>query len=210
MVGDFLEVEESGATIEEAVERALLKFGCSRAEVETTIVKAPSSGFFGLFGARPAQVRIRLTDRPSIARVIAEHLLGLSGFSCTVDLQPGGKQINLDINGDQSSLIIGRHGRTLEALQALVVLLTDRCITDRTPIILDCDGYRVRRAASLRRLARRVANQVRRAGRSFTVQVLPPEERRILHLALKEENGIESRSIGQGLERKIVVCSLRD
>lgn len=209
MVGNVIEREDSGSTIEEAVEKALLNLGCSRAEVETTIVQTPSVRLFGLLGTRPAQVRVRLTDRAFIARVVTEHLLKLIGFSCTVEVLIGGDHINLKITGIESRLIIGRHGQTLEALRALVVLLTDRQVADRTPIVLDIDNYRVRRTASLRRLARRLASQVRRTGRPATVQPLPPEERRILHLAFKDEYGVYTRSIGQGHERKIVVSFSR-
>jgi spoIIIJ-associated protein len=209
MVGDILEVELSGSTIDETVDQALLRLGCSRAEVETTIVQTPSSGLFGLFGVRPARIRVRLSDRAFIARLITENLLRLSGFDCTVVVQTGSEMVDLKIGGNDSRLIIGRHGQTLEALQSLVTLLTDRQISDRTPIFLDIDDYRARRASSLRRLARRLASQVRRTGRPASIQSLPPEERRILHLAFKEESGVETCSVGQGHERKIIVSLTR-
>lgn len=209
MVENLLEIENSGPTIEAAVEKGLIHLGCSRAEVKTTIIQTPSSGLFGLFGSRPAQVRIRLTDRALTARVIAEKILRLSGFHCTVDVHLVGEQIHLRLEGIESRLIVGRHGQTLEALQTLVVLLTDREMSDRTPIILDVGDYGVRRGSSLRRLARHIAAQVRRTGRAASVQPFPPEERRILHLAFKDESGIETRSVGQGYERKIVVSISR-
>jgi spoIIIJ-associated protein len=209
MVGDILEIELSGSTVEETMDQALQRLGCSRAEVETTIVQTPSSGLFGLFGVRPARIRVRLSDRAFIARVITENLLRLSGFDSTVVVQTGSEWIDLKIRGHDSRLIIGRHGQTLDALQSLVTLLTDRQILDRTPIVLDVDNYRVRRASSLRRLARRLASQVRRTGRPASVQSLPPEERRILHLAFREEKEVETRSVGKGHERKIIVSLKR-
>ena len=209
MLASILEIEESAPTIEKAVDRALHKLGCSRAEVETTILSMPSSFLFGLIGSRPARVRVRLTDRAYIARTLTEKLLHLCGLSGQVEVSPGSEEIYLNINSSDSSLIIGRQGQTLEALQSLVVLLTDRQVEDRTSIVLDIDNYRTRRASSLRRLARSLSAKVRRSGRSVTVQPLPPEERRILHLALEEETGIESRSVGQGHERKMVVSSGR-
>jgi spoIIIJ-associated protein len=210
MVASILEIEDCAPTVEGAVDKALKKLGCTRAEVETTIVKMPSSGLFGLFGllgARPARVRVRLTDRAFVARALAEKLLVLCGLSGQVEVEASREQIDLKICGNDSSQVIGRQGQTIDALQSLVVLLTDRQIEDRTPIVLDIGNYRARRASSLRRLARRLSAQVRRSGRPLTVQPLPPEERRILHLALEEETGIESRSVGHGYERKMVVSS---
>lgn len=207
MIERLLEIESFGETIEEAVEKSLLQLRCTRAEVQTTIVQAPSSGLFGLIGSRQAQVKVRLTDRAVIARVICGQLLKICGFDCTVDVHLESERIHLNIEGNESSLIIGRHGQTLEALQSIVVLLTDRHVSDRTPVVLDIDNYRVRRERSLERLARRLASQVRRTGRAVLVPPLPPEERKVFHLSIRKEDGVDSRSLGEGYERKIVVSS---
>lgn len=209
MLSTLLEIECTATSIDAAVDLALCKFGCTRADVETAILQVPSSGFLGIFGCRPARVRVRLSDRGFVARRLCEHLLGLCGINACVEAHPASDRIELQIISDDSSLIIGRRGQTLDALQSLVVTMTDRHIEDRTPIIVDSDNYRARRTDSLRQLARRLSSQVRSSGRAATVQALPPEERRILHLALKEETGIESRSIGSGFEKKMLVSSCR-
>lgn len=205
MFGHTLEIESEGSTLDVAVNQGIDRFGCSRAEVDIEILQLPAKGFLGLFGARPAKVRIRLTDRALIARRSAQKLLRLTGIEAKVDALTGSERIDLTIDSEESNLIIGRRGVTLEALQSLVITLTDREVQDRTPIVIDIDGYRQRKEFSLRRLARRLSSQVRRTGRKATIDPLPPEDRRLFHLALKEEYGVECRSVGQGIERKMVL-----
>lgn len=209
MLYDLIETETVAATVDAAVDLALERFACTRAEIDSEILQIPSRGFLGLIGRRPARVRVRLIDRGYIARRICEHLLERSGFTASVTVHSASERIELHIEGDESSRIIGRRGQTLDALQSLTVTLTDRNVPDRTPIVLDVDNYRSRRADSLRQLARRLSAQVRRSGRPATVQPLPPEERRIVHLTLEDEPGIETRSIGHGFERKMLVSSRR-
>lgn len=209
MLIDLIESEVTADTVDAAVDRALERFGCSRAEINTDILQVPSTGFLGLFGRRPARVRVRLIDRAFVARRLCQHLLAMSGFDASVTVHPASDRIDLQITSPESSLVIGRRGQTLDALQALVVTLTDRHVAERTPIVLDVDDYRTRRAESLRQLARRLSSQVRRSGRPATVQPLSPDERRIVHQTLEDEPGIETRSIGQGFERKMLVSSRR-
>jgi len=205
MFGHTLQIESEGATLDAAVEKGIERFGCTRAEVDIEILQLPKRSFLGLLGRRPAKVRLRLTDRAFIARSLAQKLLQLAGFEAHVEALAGSERIELAIESEESSLIIGRRGVTLDALQSLVTSLADRQMQDRTPIVIDIDGYRRRKESSLRRLARRLSSQVRRTGRKATVDPLPPEDRRLFHLALKEEYGIECRSVGQGVERKMVL-----
>lgn len=205
MEAQLLTIESEGDSVDEAVATGLAALGCTRAEVEIEILQVPARKLFGLLGTQPARVRLTLIDRGFIAGRYTEHLLTQAGFDARVEVGFGREQIDLMIESAESSLIIGRRGATLEALQSLVVTLTDRRVKDRTPIVLDIDGYRRRKRASLRRLANRLCRQVRRTGRKATVNPLPPDERRLFHLALKDEFGVECRSVGQGHERKMIL-----
>lgn len=207
MVKELLQLESQGPSVDRAVEIALGQFGCSRAEVDTDILQLPTGGFLGLFGRKPARVRVRLVDRGYVARRIVEHLLLLSNLPGSVSVRPGRDVIDILIKSEESSLIIGRHGQTLDAFQSLTVALTDRSVTDRTRLVVDIDNYRVRRTHFLRRLASRLSHQVKRSGKPVTTDLLPPDERRIIHQALKNERDIEFRSIGQGFERKVFITS---
>ncbi|MDF1579497.1 MAG: Jag N-terminal domain-containing protein [Desulfuromonadales bacterium] len=207
MVEDLLSLEQVGATVDQAVASALTQLGCSRADVDVEILRMPTRGFFGFLGRKPALVRVVLTDRGCVARAILEHLLSLANLSGSVAVCPGREVIDLIITSEESSLIIGRHGQTLEALQLLTVALTDRLVADRTRLVIDIDRYRVRRERFLRQLAGRLSGQVKRSGQPVTTDLLSPDERRIIHQALKGDPDIAFRSIGQGFERKVFIAA---
>jgi len=136
MLNSLLEIEMAAATVEEAVTAALSHFGCSRAEVETTILQMPDRGLLRLLRRRPARVRLCLCDRAFIARRIAEYLLHLADIPARVSVLPGGRDIRLCVESKLAGLVIGRRGQNLDALQTLVSMLADR-VTDRhTPIVI--------------------------------------------------------------------------
>lgn len=204
-----MEIEAEEDTLDGAVEKVLEEFGCTRAEVEVEILQTPSSGLLGVIGRRPARVLVRLTDRGYIARRIGQELLRRAGLSGTVQVAQGSERVDLEIVGQETRQAIGRRGQCLDALQYLIIALTDRLCDDRTPIYLDAGGYRQHRIAYLNRLARRLSFQVRKSGRPATLQPLPPQERRIVHLALQGDEEVESRSVGQGFERKMIISPRR-
>lgn len=208
MVSELLEIEETAETVDAAVEKALQQFDCSRAEVEIDIVQPPSTGLFGLF-SKHATVRVRLNDRAHIATLVCRELMERTGFDAGTRVSHGSDQHEVEIVGEDASLVIGRKGQTLDALQYLTVALTDRLTEDRTAVVLDCDNYRQKRRSFIRRLGRRLSAQVKRSGKSITVQPLPPQERRIMHLTLQGEESVDLKSIGQGFERKMVISPRR-
>lgn len=195
----------SAPSVDLAVQQGLDVLGCSRAEVDIDIIQTPSRGFLGIFGVRPAEVRLRLVDPAYIARRIAQHLLALAELPGEVRVIPCGSKVLLDIDTSESRLVIGRHGQTLDAFNTLVCSLTDRLVGSRVPLIVDSNGYRQHRLQSLQRLARKLASQVRRSGREEQINPLPPEDRRVVHQALVGEEGVVARTIGKGFERKMIV-----
>ena len=112
-------------------------------------------------------------------------------------------------NQDLLSLLIGRRGETLSALQLLVNLIVSKQTGHREHIIVDAEGYRVRREQNLRSMALRVANQVRRSGHPVVLEAMPPNERRIIHIALAESADISTESTGEGDQRRVVVSLKR-
>lgn len=208
MINDLLQIETSGKSIDQAVEAALQHFGCTRAEIDIDVLQTPSSGLLGLLFSKPALIRAVLKDRAFIAGMVCQTILDKSDLGGEVEVCPGSDQIVVDIRSEDPSTIIGRQGQTIDALQYLVVAATDRRGNDRTPISLDCDNHREKRRAFLLRLGRSLSSQVKKSGKPANVQPLPPQERRVLHLAIEEEQTLDIKSVGQGFERKMVI-SLR-
>lgn len=120
--------------------------------------------------------------------------------------------ITLNIrSGDPAtlSLLIGKRGETLSSLQLLVSLIVAKQTGIRERIIVDAESYRERREHNLRAMAERVAQQVRRSGHPIMLEPLPPNERRIIHMALAESGDISTESTGEGDQRRVVVSLKR-
>jgi spoIIIJ-associated protein len=113
--------------------------------------------------------------------------------------------IFIDILGRDLGMLIGRRGEHLSQLQYLVNTLVNRKLGNWTRVIIDIEGYRTRREESLVGLAERVARQVARSGRSIVLEPMPPNERRIIHLTLREHPDVSTHSSGEGAQRRITV-----
>lgn len=107
------------------------------------------------------------------------------------------------------SMLIGRRGETLASLQLLVSLIVSKQVGSRERIIVDAESYRERREQNLRAMAERIAQQVRRSGHPVTLEAMPPNERRIVHMALSEDSDISTESTGEGDQRRVVVSLKR-
>jgi spoIIIJ-associated protein len=113
--------------------------------------------------------------------------------------------IFIDIVGRDLGMLIGRRGDNLSQLQYLVNLLCSKRIGDYNRVVVDVEGYRVRREESLIGLAERVARQVSRTRRPMVLEPMPPNERRIIHIALREHPDVMTESNGEGSSRRITV-----
>ena len=111
----------------------------------------------------------------------------------------------IDITGDREGILIGRHGRTLDALQLLINRMVNRRIKEPVRIVVDIDSYRSRRADALARMAVRVGDRVKTTGKSMTIGPFNAHDRRIIHIALKEDPSLRTESIGEGDIKKISI-----
>jgi spoIIIJ-associated protein len=154
-------------------------------------------------------------DPVAVAVEIVEHILELLDIDASVAPRPpetvGDGTVNavLDIHGDDLSALIGRRGETLASLQYLVNLMLNRRATVRGTVGIDIGGYRRRREETLRSLARRMAERVTSNGQSITLEPMPPNERRIIHLALADHPDVLTVSIGEGESRKVAITPRR-
>ena len=117
-----------------------------------------------------------------------------------------GKKVNLEIARDSSNIIIGRKGKNLDALQVLANVYAGNIDSERK-IIVDSEGYRIRHEEQIIKNAYRTAMQVRKTGRSRLLEPMNPYERRLVHTALNDVTGIETKSEGEGLYKQVrVIC----
>lgn len=128
----------------------------------------------------------------------------------TIDEYEGDEgELILDITGDDLAVLIGRHGRTLDALQFLISAITVRKIGYRFPVIIDVESYKNRQRQKLEALARSSANKAASQKRSVKLRPMTPYERRIIHVALRDDNRVETASEGEGLSRHVVVLPVQ-
>ncbi len=115
----------------------------------------------------------------------------------------------LEIQGRDLGALIGRRGETLAALQYITRLIASRDLERRANIIIDVEGYKSRREMMLRRLAKRMAEQAVQRGRTVSLEPMPPHERRIIHLALRDHPNVTTESVGEGDHRKVTIIPRR-
>jgi spoIIIJ-associated protein len=113
--------------------------------------------------------------------------------------------IRVNIQGDDLSYLIGRQAETLNSLQYISSLIINKEIGRSIPLIVDVEGYRIRRENQLRQLARRMADQAISTGRRQVLEPMPASERRIIHIELRENTQITTESIGEDPRRKVTI-----
>lgn len=156
-------------------------------------------------------------DEAEFAAQMLDKLLELMGISADVSIRDpetpgdglGMANAVLDIEGDDLGILIGRRGETLASLQYLLNLMASRQLSERAFFTVDVEGYRRRRERALTTLARRMADQVKRTHRPVTLEPMPPNERRIIHLSLAEDRYVSTASEGEGENRQVSISPRR-
>jgi spoIIIJ-associated protein len=143
------------------------------------------------------------------AKEILEQLMEMLGFEVQVEIKPG-ETSRLNVVGEgteKESLgaLIGRKGERLSALQHLVNLLLSKKVGEWTRVLVDVEDYRGRRERQLRDLATRAADRVAETGKMLQLEPMPALERRWIHLALREHEGVATQSVGEEPNRRVVV-----
>lgn len=131
------------------------------------------------------------------------HALGLENFEINAVRRDG--NIVLDITGDKLGVVIGRRGETLDSLQYLTILASNRTEESYCRISIDCNGYRDKRRETLESLAKRTSAKVIKQGRKIALEPMNPYERRIIHSCVAEIEGVSSHSTGVEPYRKVVI-----
>ncbi|HHU31791.1 MAG: RNA-binding cell elongation regulator Jag/EloR [Zhaonellaceae bacterium] len=200
-------IEIAAKTVESAVETALKELQVSREDVEVEVLEEPSKGLFGLIGSRMAKVRV--TVKKTAEDLAVEFLTNVfrnMGLSVNMNCKTDNGYINISIKGTRLGILIGRRGETLDALQYLTNLAVNRKTEKRVNIILDVEGYRKRREETLNRLARRLAEKVKRTGNKVMLEPMNPHERRIIHTALQNNMDVTTYSEGEEPYRKVIIA----
>jgi len=145
-------------------------------------------------------------DRARIVTELVKEVLAKIGIAAEVAVTTDEDgNFKVDIRGQDLGALIGYHGESLSSLQLFLHLAVHRRLGEWHRVLVDIEGYRAEREQRLYDLARRTADRVRFLQTPVTLSPMPAFERRLIHMALADEEGVETESIGEGWERRVVV-----
>ena len=217
--------EFEGKTEEEAIGKAMAALGLSKEEFDVEILENSSKGIF--FKKGSVKIRIHLDDDhdlemgpPRAARTMTldkdierkiitfvETMISKMGYRAVADVESLAEgKMTLAISTEDTNILIGKHGRNLDALQVLVNVFTANLMDGKEEnlrVVLDMENYRGRREESLVRMAQKTAQQVKRSQKSQLLEPMNPFERRLVHTALADMGGISTESEGDGLYKQV-------
>ena len=203
-----LSVEKTGKTVDEARQAALLELGVPEERASFEILEEPSKGFLGLIGSRPARVKVTVLELSPLDKGedFLRRIFSAMNLPVTIERREVEGAILFDIKGENLGILIGKHGQTLDALQYLANLAANQGLAeDRLRLILDVEHYRDRREETLKSLGRRLAEKVRRTGARVVLEPMNRHERKVIHLALQENDNVLTYSAGDEPFRKVVI-----
>ena len=208
----ILEIE--GKSVEEAIAVACEKLKLSREQLDVEVVSKGSSGIFGIVGAKKAKIRVTAKVAPveagaeSAKRILTEILKHVD-IPTVVEAEVREGIVYLNIISNGSGLLIGKRGKTLNSLQYLVGKILQRDFSEGLAVVVDTEDYRSKRESSLVELAQELADKVKKSGRPLTTGPMNAQDRRVIHLALKETSDIRTKSKGEGNLRRVVIYPVK-
>ncbi len=203
------EITVRAATVDEAVAKGAAELGVPVSETEYEVIEEAKKGFLGI-GGSPATVKVIHVFKPVDAAakfvntIIAD--LELEAEASIVETASG--EATVTVTGKDASTLIGHHGDTLDAFQYLVNLAANKKESDErkyTRITVDIENYREKREKTLRALANRMAEKVKKTGRSVSLEPMNAYERRIIHSEVQLIEGVTTNSVGQEGNRRVII-----
>lgn len=201
------QITATGQTVEEAVESALAQLQTSKDRTETQVIDEGKKGIFGIFGSRPAIVKVTVKIDPfeeatNYLKMVAKEI----GAPIEVEVKQEGKQVRFVLSGEKIALLIGKRGQTLNSLQYLTQLVINRHATQFYTVVVDAEDYRKRRNDTLVQLAERLAQKAVKTGKDVALEPMPSYERKAIHSALMGNKKVKTFSDGSEPHRHIVIA----
>jgi spoIIIJ-associated protein len=201
------QVTATGQTVEEAVESALAQLQTTRDRTEISIIDEGKKGLFGIFGSRPAVVKVSVKIDPiEEAKKFIQDVSRNMGVSVQIESFQEGKHVHFTLSGEKIALLIGKRGQTLNSLQYLTQLVLNRYSEQYLTVMLDAEDYRKRRNETLVQLAERLAEKAIKTGKNVALEPMPSYERKVIHTALANNKKIKTYSDGTEPYRYIVIA----
>ncbi|WHY86354.1 RNA-binding cell elongation regulator Jag/EloR [Neobacillus novalis] len=204
------QITATGQTVEEAVESALVQLQTTKDRAEVDIIDEGKRGIFGIFGSRPAVVKVSVIIDPlEEAKKFLIQVSEQMGAPVEIEIKRDGKQVHFVMTGEKIALLIGKRGQTLNSLQYLTQLVINRFSNQYLTVILDAEDYRNRRSETLIQLAHRLALKAVKSGKDVPLEPMPSYERKVIHTALADNKRVKTFSDGSEPHRFIVITPVR-
>jgi spoIIIJ-associated protein len=199
-------IEKTGKTVQDAIGVALEEFQVDVERVDVEVLDEGTKGIFGILGNKQARVRVTLKETKS--DVVRNFLLSVfekMNVSVNIDCSEDAESVLAQVTGDDSGIIIGRRGETLDSLQYLTSLVLNRSSEEYIRVTVDIENYRQKREETLIKLANKLAERVIKYRKKLTLEPMNPYERRIIHSTLQNNRMVETYSVGDEPNRKVVI-----
>jgi spoIIIJ-associated protein len=199
-------IEKTGKTVQDAISSALDELNTDQSNVEIQILDEGTKGLFGI-GSKLAKVRVTLKEVSSgdIAKEFLLDILGKMNIDAEFEIEEDEESVLIKILGQDIGIIIGRRGETLDSLQYLTSLVVNKNREFYKRVTVDIENYRQKREDTLIKLSERLAEQVVKYKKSVTLEPMNPYERRIIHSTLQNHKYVETYSVGEEPNRKVVI-----
>ncbi|HCW72439.1 MAG TPA: protein jag [Clostridiaceae bacterium] len=200
----------SGKNVDEALVNALRELNVTQDKITYEVIDEGAKGLLGLIGTKPAIIQVEMipVERDLKAEAVS-FLRGIfDNMGITAELEPALEDnlMKIDISGPKMGLVIGYRGETLDSLQYLTSLVVNkRREGEYVRVVLDTEGYRLKREETLERLAEKTAYKVKKYRRPMKLEPMNPYERRIIHSKLQKIEGIVTHSVGDEPYRRVVI-----
>ena len=198
-----------GINVQDALEKAKAQLGLDdTAEYELEIIQTEEKKKFGLFGGRPAKVRVFIKDTPNerAEKFLRDVLDKMTLSSVEVETNAAEENaVEFNLSGEEVGFVIGRRGETLDALQYLTSLVANHGEEPYIKVTVNTGNYREKREKTLEILGRKLAFKAIKTGRKTSLEPMNPYERRIIHTAVQKVNGAISWSEGENVARHVVI-----
>lgn len=204
------QVTASGQTIEDAVQSALEQLNTTEDQVDVLVIDEGKKGMFGIFGAKRSVVKVTIKQDPiEQAETYLKEIIQAFSNDLMIHVEREDNHVTFNLSGDKIAMIIGKRGQTLNAIQHLIQVMLNRHSTEFYRIVVDAEGYRERRAETLKQLANRLADKATKIGKNVTLEPMPSFERKVIHSVLQDNPNVETHSDGSDPNRFVVIKPTR-
>ncbi len=202
---EFIEI--TAKTVDDAITEACRKLSVTSDKLEYDVIDEGSAGFLGI-GARSAVIKAKVKSSvQDIARSFLNDVFEAMNLTVVIEIKYDELDhfMDIDLQGDEMGVLIGKRGQTLDSLQYLTSLVVNKDVENYIRVKVDTENYRKRRKDTLENLAKNIAFKVKRTKRPVSLEPMNPYERRIIHSALQNDRYVVTHSEGDEPFRRVVV-----